>query len=77
MRQGSLGADRRRGAIVLVIFRQVSLSLGELQNFEPIGVGENHQWLCDCVKLALCCLVRLLQFTDVYCKVWRVGRSCG
>ena len=48
-----MGVDRRRGAIVLVVFRQVSLSIGELWNFELVGVVEKHCWSCDFVELSL------------------------
>ena len=33
-----MGVDRRRGAIVLVIFGWVGLGVGELQNFELVGM---------------------------------------
>ena len=77
MQQGRLGVDPRCGAIVLLVFWRVGLGIGEIWNFELFGVGENHHWSCDCVELALCNLVRLLQFYDVSCKVRRVGRARG
>ena len=75
MWQGSLGVDRRCGAIVLVIFRRVGLGIVKLWNFELVDVGENHRWLCDFDELILCNLVHFLQFFDVSREVRRVVRD--
>ena len=77
MRRGSLGVDRRRGAIVLVVFRRISLGIVEFWKFEFFNTGENHRWSCDFNMLALYNLVNLLQFSDVSCEVRRVGRASG
>ena len=53
MRQGWLVADQQCGAIVLEIFGQVVIGVGELWNFELVGVGEEHHWLDDGVDLSL------------------------
>ena len=42
MRRGWLGVDRQRDAIVLEVFKWVSLGVGEIRNFELGGVGEKH-----------------------------------
>ena len=53
VRQGWLVADQQCGAIVLDIFGQVVIGVGELWNFELVGVGEEHHWLDDGVDLSL------------------------
>ena len=35
-----MGVDRRRGAIFFVFFQRFGLGIGELQNFELVGVGK-------------------------------------
>ena len=77
MRRGWLGFNRKRGAIVLEVFRQVGLGVGELQNFELVGGGEKYRWLDDGVDLYLRYLVHCFQFANVSLEVRRVGRSCG
>ena len=72
-----MDVDWRRGAIVLVVFWWVGLSIIELWNFDLVDAGENHHWSCEFDELALCDIVHLLQFTDVSHEVWRVGRACG
>ena len=46
-----LGADQRRGAIVLEVFGKVSIGVGELRNFELVSVGEEYRWLNNGVDL--------------------------
>ena len=65
MRRIWLGIDRRRGAIVLVVFWRVGLGIVKLCNFELIDVEENHRCLFDCGKIAFRDLVHFLQFADV------------
>ena len=43
MRWGSLGVDRWRGAIVLVVFWRVGLGIVELWNFKLVNAGEKHR----------------------------------
>ena len=75
--QGVFRVDRRRSAIVLVVFRRVSLSIVKLWNFELVDAGEKHSWSCEFDELALHDLVRFLQFAAFSCKVWLVGRDRG
>ena len=77
MRQVWLGADRRRGTIVLVVFGRVGLGVSELRNFGLVGAGAKHRWSCDGVELSFRDLVHCIQFDDVPRKVWRVGRAVG
>ena len=72
-----MGVDRRRGAIVLVVFRRVGLGIGKLRNFDLVGVDEKHCWSCDYVDLSLRDLVHHLHFSDVSHKVRSVGRDRG
>ena len=72
-----MGADRRWGAIVLEVFRRVSISVVELRNFELVSVRENHRWSDDGTNLSLCYLFHCFQFIDVTLEVWLVGQSCG
>ena len=70
---GCLGVDWRRESIVLDIFGQVGLSVGELQNFELFGVGEKHRWSDNGVDIYFQYLVHRLQFSDVPHEVRRFG----
>ena len=72
-----MGANRRLGAIVLEVFGWVGLGVGELRNFDLVGVGEKHRWLGDGVNLSLQDLMHSFQFADVYLKVWHVGWARG
>ena len=72
-----MGVDRQRGAIFLVIFRQVGIGLGKLRNFELLGMGEKYCWLYDCIDISLRNIVNFLQFADVSHKFRHVGRACG
>ena len=47
MRQGCLGSKWRYGAILLAIFDPVGIGLGEVRNFDLVGVGEEHRWSDD------------------------------
>ena len=73
MRQGWLGAYWWRGATVLEVFGQFGLGVVELQNFDFVGVGENHHWLEDGIDLSLQDLMHHFQFSDVSFEVQRVG----
>ena len=57
----------------MVVLQQVGLGIGELWNFELVGVIEKHCWSCDCVEIALRDLVHFLQFADVSHEDWHVG----
>ena len=46
-----LGAERRHGAIFLVVFGWVGLIIGKLWNFDLISVGEEHRWSDNGVDL--------------------------
>ena len=65
MQLGCLGAERRHGIIVLVIFDWVSLVIGQLRNFELVGVGEEHRWSDDGVDILYQDLIHHFQFYDV------------
>ena len=39
-----MGVDRWRGAIVMVVFGQVGLSVVKIRYFELFGVVEKHLW---------------------------------
>ena len=43
----------------------MSLSIGEIRNFDLVGVGENYRWLCNWIKVSLRDLLHGLQFADV------------
>ena len=75
MRRGWLVAYRRCGAIILEVFGQIGLEFGELQNFELIGVEEEHRCLDDGANQSLQDLMYHFQFYDVSREVWRVGRA--
>ena len=77
MQRGCLVVDWRRVTILLVVFGQVCLGVGELRNFELFGVGEKHRWSGDGVDVSFQDLVCCLQFSDVPRKVQRVGRARG
>ena len=77
MRRIWLDVDRRRGAIVLVVFRRVGLGIVELWKFELINLGEKHHWSCEFENIYLYNLVHLLQFTDISLEVRRIGRARG
>ena len=53
MRQGCLGADYRRGTIVLEVFGRFGLGIIKLRNIELIGVVEEQLWLEDGVDISL------------------------
>ena len=72
-----MGAERRRGAIVLVVFGQVGIRIGELRNFEISDVVEEKHWLDYGVYLFYQDLLHRFQFADVSRKVWRDGQSRG
>ena len=76
-----MGAEKRRGAIVLVVFGQVGLRIGELWNFELIGVGEEHCWSEYSVDLLYQYLIHCFQFSDVFPELRRdvqfYGRVSG
>ena len=46
-----MGAERRHGEIVLVIFGQVGLDVGNIRNLELVGVVEEHRWSDDGVDI--------------------------
>ena len=46
-------SDRRHGNIVLEVFGWVGLVVGEIWNFELVGVGEEHRWLDDGANISL------------------------
>ena len=77
MQQEYLRADRPRGAIVLEVLGRVGLSVGELCNFELVGVGENHCWSEDGVNLSLQEFLHSFQFDGVPLKFRRVGQTRG
>ena len=77
MRRRWPGVERRHGNIVLVVFGQFGLGVGKLQNFELIGVGENHYLLCDGVDMSFQDLVHNLQLAGVPCEVGRVVQAHG
>ena len=77
MRRECLGANRKRGAIVLKVFGQVSLVGGKLWNFDLVGMGKEHRWLDDGVDISHRDLVHHFQFTDVSCEVRYVGQYRG
>ena len=72
-----MGADRRWGAIVLEVFRRVSISVVELRNFDLVGVRENHRWSDDGTNLFLIYLLHCFQFIDVTLEVRLVGQYYG
>ena len=74
---GWLGVGRRSGAIVLEVFGRVGLNIGELRNFELVGVGENHRWPGNVVDLSFRELTHFLQLADVPREVRRVGWARG
>ena len=69
--------NQRRGAIVLVVFRWVGISIVEFWLFQLVDTGEKHPWSCKFDNLALCNLVHFLQFTDMSVEVQRVGWDRG
>ena len=73
VRRGYLGAERRRGTIVLVVFDQVGLGVRELCNLELVGVGEEHRLPDIGVDLLYGDLVHNFRFADVSCEVQRDG----
>ena len=73
MWQGFLGAKRWRGTIVLVVFGQIGISVGELRNFGLVGVGGYHGWLDYGVDILYQYLIHPLQFFYVSHKVRRDG----
>ena len=77
MQKICLGVERRRGAIVLVVFGRVGISIAELWKFKLVDAVEKHRWSCEFDEIALCNLVHFLQFTDVSLEVRSVGRARG
>ena len=55
----------------------VGLGVGEIRNFELVGVGGKHCWLDDGVGLSLQDPVHCFQFADISIEVRRVGRDHG
>ena len=64
-----MGANRRCGSIVLVVFDRVGIGIGELQNFELVVVGEENHWSDNGVDILHQDLVYHFQFADVSLEV--------
>ena len=48
-----MGANRRRGAIVLEVLGRVGIGVSKLWNFKLVGVGEKHHWSDNGIDLSL------------------------
>ena len=72
-----MGAERRHGEIVLVIFGQVGLDVGNIRNLELVGVVEEHRWSDDGVDLLYQDLLHHFQFDNASRKVRRDSCARG